>query len=394
MQGSSVQKKQSLLILLFGFTVLFSMMAPFNSFILYFMLPVLFVIVFIKNPGIIAEKYIIIYGLLVLWFLVAFQYAHSIEAAKTAITVEIACLPCSIICYYLAKTWQNRVSVYVVLILYLFEMLVYLVSTEGGTIAMTNDERRSSELVNANTLGYFSFYATFAFFIITRIRNNSRKRTLIGLIIAASISLYIALITASRQVLLINFPLIAILILCLYKNSFKRNISAIIAPIIILAIFIPIFFSFYDNSLLAERTRSDFSEDTRIELMGLAIALGLQNPIVGVGPGNVTVFTAHGAFSHCTYTELFACCGFPALLLFLILVISFSLSQYSRYKKYKDEMYLYFFVFSIFFIADNLFFVFTDCLPLMEFFFFILGHSEYYYRENHRGLTHIRLREI
>lgn len=381
------QKKQTLLVWIFGFTVLFSMMDFFNGFIIYFILPLMFFVVFFKHPRILKEKYIILYGLLVIWMLVAMRFARSYEAARNAITIEVACLPCSIVCYYLARIDKNRKSIYAILILYLLEMLFYLVFTEGGSVATSNDERRNSELVNSNTLGYFSFYATFALFIICKLRNMDKKRTLYGLIVAAGISLYIALITASRQVLLVNFPLIAVLLICLYKKELKKNPRAVFGPVLLLALFIPIFLNLYEGSFLAERAKSDLAEDNRYEFLILAAVLGWQNPIFGVGPGNFKLFNDWGAFSHCTYAELLACCGFPALFLYLAVLISFSYSQFKRYKKYKDEMYLYFFVFSLFFIFDNFFFVFTDCLPLMEFFFFILGHSEFYYRENHRNLT-------
>lgn len=381
-----IQKKQKLLIFLFGFTILFGMVELFNAFSLYYMLPAMFIIVFFKHPAIFKEKYVFIYGLLVFWMLLSMIYALDYETARSVILVEVACLPCSVITYYLSQNSKNHVSVYVILILYLIEMLLYLIFTEGAAVATSNNERKSSSLVNANTLGYFSFYATFAYFLVSRIRSVDRKRTLLGMVIIAFISLYIALITASRQILIIQFPFIFILVAFLFKDAVKKNKSVIVRLAFVMAILIPLFLSLYEGSFLAERAKGDITEDNRYELILLAIAIGCQNPIFGVGPGNFAQFNEWNAFSHCTYTELFACCGFPALILFLIIIVIFTSSQISRYRKFKDEMYLYFFIFSLFFILDNFFFVFTDCLPLMEFFFFFLGHSECYYREHHKYL--------
>ena len=350
------------------------------------MLPAMFFIVFFKQPSIIKEKYVLIYGLLVFWMVVSMSYAQNQETARSVILVEVACWPCSVISYFLAQNSRNRVSIYVILVFYLIEMLLYLIFTEGATIATSNDERKSSSLVNANTLGYFSFYATFAYFLISRIKNVDRKKTLVGMIIIAFISLYIALVTASRQILIIQFPFIFLLVAFLFKDAIKKNKSVLVRLAFVMAILIPLFLSLFEGSFLAERAKGNITEDNRYELILLAIAIGFQNPIFGVGPANFAQYNEWDAFSHCTYTELFACCGFPALILFLIIIFIFTSSQLSRYKKYKDEMYLYFFIFSLFFILDNFFFVFTDCLPLMEFFFFFLGHSEFYYREHHKYL--------
>ena len=77
--------------------------------------------------------------------------------------------------------------------------------------------------------------------------------------------------------------------------------------------------------------------------MLLAIDVGLEHPLTGVGPGNFVLFNPYMAFSHCTYTEQFACSGFPGLILYVMLVLGFAKAQYSRYKLTNDKMYLYFF---------------------------------------------------
>lgn len=379
----SKSKPQTFLLLMFAFTVLCSMIDFANAMILSIVIPGLALISYFRYPSMLRQQCLRYYAMLVVWMIITTITAYSREASMVMITRSIAGLPSAFITVYLARNPQNRKWLYYILIAYLLEMLIYLVITEGGQVAMTNDERRSSNLVNANTLGYFSFYATFAAFLISQYYRNSNKASLYAMLAAAAISLYIALITASRQVLLVNFPFIITLLYLKFKDSLKSNVNTRLMLIFLAFIIIPLFFHFYEGSFLQERSRYDISEDNRMELMLSAINVGLQNPITGVGPGNFILFNPWDAFSHCTYTEQFACSGFPGLIIYIAIVFSFASAQYHRFKQTLDKMFLYFGAFSIFFIFDNFFYVFTDSISLMEFFFLFVAHSEFYYYEHH-----------
>ena len=78
---------------------------------------------------------------------------------------------------------------------------------------------------------------------------------------------------------------------------------------------------FYGN---IEGSGDKGSLEARKELLRESIQLTLQHPIFGVGPGNFPVATEAWRVAHNTYTELSAEGGFPALILFVaILVLAF-----------------------------------------------------------------------
>jgi O-antigen ligase len=63
------------------------------------------------------------------------------------------------------------------------------------------------------------------------------------------------------------------------------------------------------------------SLEARKELLRESIQLTLQHPVFGVGPGNFPVATEAWHVAHNTYTELSAEGGFPALILFVAIVV-------------------------------------------------------------------------
>jgi len=65
---------------------------------------------------------------------------------------------------------------------------------------------------------------------------------------------------------------------------------------------------------------SGSSLEARRELLDLSLNVALHHPIFGVGPGNFPVVTGHWQVAHNTYSELAAEAGFPALLIFLLLL--------------------------------------------------------------------------
>jgi len=62
------------------------------------------------------------------------------------------------------------------------------------------------------------------------------------------------------------------------------------------------------------------SLEARRELLKESIRLSFQHPLFGVGPGNFPAATEFWRVSHNTYTELSAEGGFPALILFVVIL--------------------------------------------------------------------------
>ncbi len=66
------------------------------------------------------------------------------------------------------------------------------------------------------------------------------------------------------------------------------------------------------------------SVEAREELLKASVKIALQNPIFGVGPGNFVVVAGQWRVAHNTYTEIAAEAGFPAIFLFLWVLVASS----------------------------------------------------------------------
>lgn len=245
------------------------------------------------------------------------------------------------------------------------------------------DERATDDVLNANTLAYYTFYSSCAIYILgDYIKNNLLRKIMRYLFFGVIfISVWIALITASRQVLVIQVPLFCVLLYIRYGLGKGRWLFFfIIGAILIYLLSSNTLSSVFEGSLLQERYELEIEDDERTLVLKEAIDVGNSHPIAGVGPGNFVLQSRYHVFSHCTYTELYANSGFLASLIFIVIVASFIFKQFKRYRKHKDATYLFFMFFGIFFAVDNFFYVFYAQLWLMSFFVLVASHSETYFR--------------
>ena len=246
-------------------------------------------------------------------------------------------------------------------------------------------ERVNDSTLNANKLAYYTFYSTISFYFLAEIskKNKSLNKAFRILFLAMiPTSFWIALITASRQVLIIQTPTILILGYIRYFTSVKLRSAAIslIVVVGVVVLFASTVESIYSNSYLAQRNEISLDEDSRPKLMAEAIQVGFEHPIFGVGPGNYCLVSKDGRYSHCTYTELFANTGFLGFLLYAILLLKFFFVNYRRFRSTRDNYYLSYMTFALIFIFYNIFYVFYKDMWLTAFFFLVAADSEFYYK--------------
>ena len=246
-------------------------------------------------------------------------------------------------------------------------------------------DRLDDDKLNANTLAYFLFYATFALFELRRfVSNGFIKRLLeVCFILMIPISFIVALLTASRQVLIIQIPLILALLYIRYMLKTKLITKFLLLIVVSASVIVvaPRVSDIYEDSYLKTRNEIDVKEDSRILLLNNAISVGNEYFPLGVGPANYIFYSPNGHFSHNTYAELYANEGVVGLYLYLWLVMLFARRQWKRYRASRDKQYLIFFIFGIIYIVDGFFYVFYPHLWLMGFFMLVASHSEAYYRE-------------
>ena len=355
-----------------------------NTIALYVVLPIAFCLCFFQQGRIAKYKYLNILIALILWILFSYIWAQYKEAAATQLKQLFGTL---ILAYIYTTTSQNiRLTPYL--------YITYIILFAGACVyaqkyilinMVSETDRLDDEKLNANTLAYFLFYATFAFFELKRFVNNGFARRFIEVcfILMIPLTFIVALLTASRQVLIIQIPLITILFYIRYIRKTKTITKIIFFIVAFTGVLLvaPYVSDIYEDSYLKTRNEIDINEDGRTLLLKNAINVGNEYFPFGVGPANYMFYSPNGLFSHNTYAELYANEGIVGLCLYLWLVILFVRRQWKRYWASHDKQYLIFFVFGIIYMADGFFYVFYPHLWLMGFFMLVASHSEVYYIE-------------
>ncbi len=376
-----------LCILLIAFAVCVSRNEALNVIALYVAIPLSFLGSFFYNKNSFARnRYLKMILLLYLWMLFTIFTSQDVDGSLVHISPMLGCILLCFIVSNLAYNQKLLPWIYLVYILLLVEAMIYV---QNNILSLSYDissARADDDRINANTLAYYLFYATISLYVVGVIIVNKRLKRMFSLLFLVMIplSFYIAIIAASRQVLIIQIPTLSILLWIRYFQNSKVVTKMISICIVIIAF---LFFNesisnVYNNSYLSVRNENSYEEDVRVLLIKEAVNIGCEHPILGLGPGGFARQQADHLFSHCSYTELFANSGFPALAIYVYILIYFMRCQLKRYIRYKDKMYLIFFTFGVMYSIYQFFFVFVTDLWLISFFLLVSTHSEVYYLQN------------
>lgn len=381
----------SVIVIAILFASLVSLTIELNSVALYAAIPIAFILSLSAGRKIVINMYFKIYIFLCLWLLFTSFFAIDTDAAFREMRQVLGAFLLSYIMSVCAYNDKTRPWMYIAFIALYFSA-IYYASTHilyvGWDIG--GKDRLNDEVLNANKLAYYTFYATIAFYILAEFITNALLKKFFRVLFLAMIplSFWIALTTASRQVLIIQIPTIVILGYIRYFKN-KSAVKTVLALIVVIGVALIVadrLADIYSDSYLAERNEQSLAEDSRLKLIANAIQVGIEHPVVGVGPGNFGYISYNKHYSHCTYTELFANTGFLGFLLYTVLIFKLLITNYRRYRKVKDSHYLVFASFALMFIIYNFFYVFYKDIWLTAFFFLVASDSEYYYNTRERLL--------
>ena len=374
----------SIIVLMLYFAASVSMVESLNTFALYGVLPCAFILMLLYSKQINVNKYFGALMLLYLWIMFASLFSADVAESGKHLKQILGCVTMSYIFATLSRNEKTIPWLYVTYVIAFAVMMHYVVNNILGMIDV-GQERADDERLNANTLAYYAFYVTFIIFILGELTNSRLLRVSFNTLFFATIplSFWIAYITASRQVIIVQIPLITILLLLRYWKFGSR--ASRIFIVILFCCLIPVLYNYvlpiFNDSLLLERSQESLEDDARSLLIRETIEMGVNNPLVGIGPGCVKMFTTERAFAHNTFLELFAGSGFMGVLLFVILLWKFLATQIRYYISTHDKMFLYFLIFGVFFVLDQIFYVFYSGMYLISFFILVASHSETYYRD-------------
>ena len=379
-----------LMILLLYFSAFVAKFDEFNVFALYFAIPLSAIICRLYYKTKVTSKWLGLLIILFIWIMFTGLFADYPSIVQRHLTQILGVF---LLCY-IVNTLSKRNSfipvLYVMYIVYFIGMFYFiysrgLLTNFDYTVSRLAEGEGASVSINANEPAYFTFFSTVSIFMLGEIINNRSINRILKLLFFSTIpiSFGVALLTGARQTLIIQIPTILLLLYCRYPLHSKKSQLLIIIIIGLAGYILPKALDVYDNSTLSHRAEKNVNDDVRTRLIKDACRVGMENPIVGVGPGCYIKYSREGGFSHCTYTELFANSGIPALLIYSMMLLSFVRLQYVRYKRTKDTLFKIFLIVGLMYVIYNFFYVFYQSLWLMAFFFLIANHSDTYYRNKY-----------
>lgn len=357
-----------------------------NSVALYIVIPLIFLLSIKYNNGFFFnryQKYIVLLCLLDLcsglWANYSIEYNREIKQMLGVFLVT-----------YIFSINVNKIRLIPYLYCTFIALMIGCIVYASNNIVISTDlasgveQRLHDNILDANTFAYYTFFCSFLLFILDNEVYSKRGKVFFRFLFILMIpfSFIIALLTASRQILIIQIPLLIMLLYVRYlhkQNSTKKFLFLIIL-ILFFVYIIPTVFDLYSHSYLGQRADIDIKDDSRYLLLIDAINVGWEHFPFGVGAGNYIAYSFNNHFSHSTYTELWANLGICGLLIFLKLIFVYINTQWKRFKKYKDKNYLSFLIFGLIFAFHNIFYVFYTGLWLMGFFVLVASHSEIYFR--------------
>ena len=357
-----------------------------NAIAIWIIIPVAFLLTFIFDSSSYKNKSFKTFVLLFIWTFISSIWALSPELTLRQCQQMLGGI---LVAYIVGKSANKEYMLpwmYTVWILLLLSALYYarnniLIDIEIG------QERLNDSKLNANMLAYYTFYTTFAIFILGEFLTKKWIRRIVRILFFFMIlvSFFIAIVTASRQVLIIQVPLIISLLYERYlrKASLKMIFLFILGIIGFIAIFGSKAMDIYDNSLLKVRNEIDLSDDSRILLAKDAFHVGMDHFVFGVGGANYVLYSYNKHFSHNTYLEIFANTGIIGLITYLYMIVSYFKIQIKRYRITRDRLFLMFILFGTIYCLDNIFYVFYPYQWLIAFFILVSSHSDAYYNKNY-----------
>lgn len=375
-----------IIILAVIFASLVSLTEELNFYALYGAIPLAFILSFAKRGKLLINNYFRIFLLLYVWLLFTTFFARDTSMAFRELRQVLGAFLFSYIVSVGAydnkiKPWMfiPFITLYISSIIYANTNIVYM----GWDIG---HDRMNDDVLNANKLAYYTFYSTIAFFFLADLTNKHKlisKAFRILFLTMIPLSFWVAIMTASRQVLIIQIPTILILGYLRYFSHKKMKSVAIASLVVIVFFFYAAdrLIAIYNESYLKQRNEVAIADDSRTKLLENAIQIGMDNPIVGVGPGNFGLVSFDGRYSHNTYAEIFANTGIMGFLLYTIMLLRLLFVNFRRYRKTKDKQYLVYVSFAVIFIFYNFFYVFYKDIWLIAFFFLVASDSESYYKK-------------
>ena len=280
---------------------------------LWISIPAATVLAFVVHPELDFNIYMKLQFALYLWIAFTAVFAYDSASAEAQVRRIVVCFMSIYSFNQLARREGMEKWLYFVYIVFYLSMLYYARTHILDADFDYTEDRLDDQKLNANMIAYFTFFTTYIVFILADIVKNKwvRRICLVLFLLSPVWSFVAAILTSSRQIIVIQIPLVLILFYIRYmrgKNPSRRFIFVVVG-LIAGAFLMQKGLSVYEGSYLSHRNEESYAGDSRIKLMLDAAEVGITHPLVGIGPGCFGKYKYGRSFSHCNYTELFANSG-------------------------------------------------------------------------------------
>lgn len=272
------------------------------------------------------NTYIKLFFSIILWSILLIFISIDQNVALNEITKSIGVFLVMLIVLEAIAYFPDK---YIKWFLFSYVIAFYIISTHlllrVGTTTHVSDawiDRSNDTLgLNANTYSYFSFFANIALFYLIEL--TRKKVYIIISIFSVILAFYLSFITASRSGMLFLILIVTTYWLLIFSTKGKYKALRFILTIIILIYSSTILNQYYENSFLKKRVDISIqSDDARERLINEAVNVFIDNPFLGVGPGQFFLYeSTKQSFSHNSYTEIAANLGIIGLILLLIIFV-------------------------------------------------------------------------
>ena len=361
--------------------------AEWNIVGLYIITPLVMILATIVNAQLKVGKWFYWLCLLYAWIGITTIGAESYSLAAVELHRLIGCLLFAYIIASLAQDKQRVQWLYIIYLVLYINAIAYANRELLPNLKIGQERIASDDMLNANTISYYTFFCAFILFLFGELAHKKTWATIWNILFIGMLPMtfIVAIITASRQVILVIAPMILWLLLHRYlfskQTQLWKKIVCVVSIITALYFAIPYAIDTYSNSQLDKRYQQSIAGDERLVLLQEAVEMGCKHPIFGLGPGNFQLHSTRGLFSHCSFTELFANHGVIGVLIYLSMLICFCWETWRRWRKTRDSACFAFWLFSIFFVFYQMFYVWYVDNWLISFFILVSTHSDTYYNQ-------------
>ena len=224
-----------------------------NTVGLYVAMPLAFVLSTLINKGFHTNIYEKILFALFAWDCIAYLWADDKELAANELHMILGAFMLVYVLSILARDEKKipwLYGVYIILYLSAWNYAIHnILNIMSSAIDRLNDEK-----LNANTLAYYTFYISYLTFMLAEITQKKLFKRIWtwGFWLMLPFSFLVSLLTASRQVLLIQIPLYGMLIYIKYIKtvSARKKMAFLVLTMLVAVALSGTIYNIYDNSRL------------------------------------------------------------------------------------------------------------------------------------------------